>query len=328
MERFLLSVNLSFTVLAQDDIHQIENLMRLTGDGYPPELRVAMEVVIAAGGKRIRPTVSVLVGRMLGANSEKLITMAAAIELLHNATLVHDDLIDGAMLRRGMPTLNSKWSPGATVLTGDLLFSRAAKLAADTESIPAIKMFALTLTRIVGGEIDQLLNNRYSFNRGAYFKRIYAKTGSLFETAACTAAMISPDNEKAVEDMAAYGREIGTAFQIIDDILDFTGDQETLGKPIGSDLRQGLVTLPTLIYFEKHPGDPEIEQINSGKAVTDNGTITRLVESIRKSDAISLAYLEACQFVEKGLDCLSNYRPCAERQALEDLARYIVERKF
>jgi len=299
--------NFIFTSLVQKEIEQVEDLMRYAGAADPPELTAALEMVIAAGGKRIRPTVSLLVGRLLGAPAEQLINMAAAIELLHNATLVHDDLIDGALLRRGSPTLNSKWSSGATVLTGDLLFARAAKLAADTNSVPAIKLFALTLTRIVGGEIDQLLNSGLLLSRTEYFKRIYAKTGSLFETAACTAAMISPANPGVIDRLAKYGREIGTAFQIIDDILDFAGDQVIVGKPIGSDLRQGLVTLPALLYFENHPKDRITRLIKTGKSLNEED-LEKLIEIIPKSEAIGEAYKEARQFIQNGLEMLKPFK--------------------
>jgi geranylgeranyl pyrophosphate synthase len=322
-----LSINLLFSGLVEKEIGQVEDLMRLPNDGDSPDLIVALEMVIAAGGKRIRPTVSLLVGRILDAQPGKLITMAAAIELLHNATLVHDDLIDGALLRRGSPTLNSKWSPGATVLTGDLLFARAAKLAADTNSVPAIKLFALTLTRIVGGEIDQLLNNNFLLSREAYFKRIYAKTGSLFETAASTAAMISPVKQEVVVDMANFGRKIGNAFQIIDDILDFTGEQVVVGKPLGSDLRQGLVTLPAIIYFEHHQGDRIVENLKTGKT-PDAEELNQLVESIRASDSITEAHKEARQFVESGRKMLDQFIRSPGKEALNELALYIVDRNF
>ena len=318
---------LLFTGLVEDEIGLVEDLMRSSEEGAPQELKSALEIVIAAGGKRIRPTVSLLVGRIHNAQTEQLITMAAAIELLHNATLVHDDLIDGSLLRRGAPTLNSKWSPGATVLTGDLLFARAAKLAADTNSVPAIKLFALTLTRIVGGELDQLLNNNFILSRDDYFGRIYAKTGSLFETAASTAAMISPVSCEIIEDMSSFGRMIGTAFQIIDDILDFTGEQVIIGKPIGSDLRQGLVTLPSLIYFEDHHNDSFVREIKSGK-IPNEDQLTSLIEGIRTSDSIQKAHIEARKFIDNALIKLEKIEKSVYKDALEELALYIVDRKF
>jgi geranylgeranyl pyrophosphate synthase len=280
-----------------------------------------------AGGKRIRPALTILVGKMLGAPTHSLISLASAIELLHTATLVHDDLIDGSLLRRGMPTLNSKWSPGATVLTGDFMFARAAKLAAETNSVPVMKLYSNTLTIIVNGEIAQLLGSRCKADRQSYFKRIYAKTASLFETSAMSAALVSNTDPDTTEAMRFFGHEVGMAFQIVDDILDFTGDQSTVGKPVGSDLRQGIVTLPALVYVEAHPGDPLAQALNRGECLSDE-QVTCLVDSVRKSDAIRRSHQEAVTFVERGLHTLRHMPPSSERYALEELANYIVERKF
>lgn len=170
-----------FFQLVHDEIESMEELIHIQADGYNPDLRTALELLLSAGGKRIRPTVTFLTGKMLGAKMDQLIILAAAIELLHTATLVHDDLIDGSLLRRGSPTLNSQWSPGATVLTGDFIFSRAAKLAAETNSVEVMKVFAQTLTIIVNGEMTQLFNDRSQTRREDYFRRIYAKTASLLK---------------------------------------------------------------------------------------------------------------------------------------------------
>lgn len=301
--------------------------MRVQADDHHPDLQAALNLLLSSGGKRIRPTLTLLIGRMLGAPYDKLITLAAAIELLHSATLVHDDLIDGSLLRRGMPTLNSQWSPGATVLTGDFLFARAAKLAAETGNIPVIKLFTKTLTVIVNGELTQLFESRCRVSRSDYFKRIYAKTASLFETAAASAAMISPVSKDVVEKMRLFGYNVGAAFQIVDDILDFTGEQATVGKPVGSDLRQGLITLPALCYLETHPEDQDTHYLLNGNCQDNHERIDRLVEAIRNSSAVQMAQEEAQQFIQNGLDILKKLPEQSELKALEELATYIVQRK-
>ena len=322
-----MSTNASFLIPVQEDIRAVEALMRSQADGHHPDLSTALDLLLSSGGKRIRPSLSLLIGKMLGASRDRLITIAAAIELLHTATLVHDDLIDGSLLRRGMATLNSQWSPGATVLTGDFLFARAAILAADTNSIPVMKIFSNTLSVIVNGEITQMFASRCKVSREDYFKRIYAKTASLFETSACTAAMISPVDEDTVAAMRRYGYQIGMAFQIVDDILDFTGEQSTVGKPVGSDLRQGLVTLPALLYIENQPDDPEAQALINGECLNDN-QVTRLVSAIRSSDAIQISQDEACNFVQLALDGIRSQPNSSLRKSLEDLAEYIVQRKL
>jgi geranylgeranyl pyrophosphate synthase len=318
----------SFLIPVQDTIRKVEALMRAQAEGHDPDLGAALELLISAGGKRIRPALTLLTGMMLGGDLNHLITLSAAIELLHTATLVHDDLIDGALLRRGTPTLNSQWSPGATVLTGDFMFARAAKLAADTESIAVMKLFSETLSIIVNGEITQLFSSRCQANREEYYHRIYAKTGSLFETSTTSAALISTSNQEIIQHVRSFGHDIGMAFQIIDDILDFTGEQTTVGKPVGSDLRQGLITLPTLYYLEAHPDDADAQFLLDGNCNGDEARANRLIVSIRRSTAIESANNEACQLVERGVSHLVNLPDVPERHHLEELAYYIVQRRL
>jgi geranylgeranyl pyrophosphate synthase len=316
----------TFLSPVQEEIKLVEERMRSQADNSHPDLRAALEHLLAAGGKRIRPTLSLLVGNMLGAPLEKLITLGAAVELLHTATLVHDDLIDGSLLRRGMATLNARWSPPATVLTGDFLFARAAISAAETDHLPLMKLFSETLATIVNGELTQMFASRGVINRDNYYKRIYAKTASLFEMTSRAAAMVSPVDETVIESMRDFGYQIGMAFQIVDDILDFNGEQAAVGKPLGSDLHNGLVTLPAIYYAEANPNDPDIQSLpNGGWTNTEN--MTRLVENIRMSNSPKQAMREAEQHVERALARLNAMEPCAERDALENLARYIVDRR-
>ncbi len=309
-----------------EEIKLVEERMRAQADEHHPDLRAALEHLLAAGGKRVRPTLSLLVGNMLGAPLEKLINLGAAVELLHTATLVHDDLIDGSLLRRGTPTLNARWSPPATVLTGDFLFARAAKLAADTDHLPLMKLFSETLATIVNGELTQMFTSRGLINRDNYYKRIYAKTASLFEMTSRAAAMVSPANDDTIEAMRDFGYQIGMAFQIVDDILDFNGDQNTVGKPLGSDLLNGLVTLPAIYFAEINPDDVDVVSLPNG-GWTNNENMTRLVEKIRSSSCTKKAMVEAEQHVDRALSRLEAFEPCAERDALENLAKYIVDRK-
>jgi geranylgeranyl pyrophosphate synthase len=316
----------TFLSPVQEEIKLVEKRMRSQADESHADLRAALEHLLAAGGKRVRPTLSLLVGNMLGAPLDKLVTLGAAVELLHTATLVHDDLIDGSLLRRGMATLNARWSPPATVLTGDFLFARAAKLAAETDHLPLMKLFSETLAVIVNGELTQMFTSHGLINRDNYYKRIYAKTASLFEMTSRAAAMVSPVDETVIESMRDFGYQIGMAFQIVDDILDFTGEQAAVGKPLGSDLLNGLVTLPAIYYAEANPSDPDIQSLpNGGWTHTEN--MTRLVEHIRASDSPKQAMREAEEHIDRALTRLKVMEPCAEREALENLAKYIVDRK-
>jgi len=316
----------TFTTPVQEQIKLVEERLRAQADDNHPDLRAALEHLLSSGGKRVRPTVVLLVGNMLGGIEDKLITVGAAIELLHTATLVHDDLIDGSLLRRGMPTLNARWSPAATVLTGDFLFARAARLAAEADHLPLMKHFAQTLATIVEGELTQLFTSRGLINRKNYFQRIYAKTASLFEMSARAGALLSPVNEDIVEAMRVFGYETGMAFQIVDDILDFTGDQTAVGKPLGSDLLQGLVTLPAIYYAEANPNDPDVILLGEG-GWGNQDRMERLVNAIRNSDAIRKSMLEAEGYIQRALEKLVPVHPSIEKSALEDLAKYIVDRR-
>lgn len=315
----------NFFDYVQDQIPLVEERMKEQSNGHHPDLELALHHLLSSGGKRIRPTVTILVGGMLGAEVERVITLAAAVELLHTATLVHDDVIDGSLLRRGSPTLNARWSPGATILTGDFIFARAAKLAAETESIDVMKLFAKTLSVIVNGEITQLFISKGLVNREDYYRRIHAKTASLFELCTMAPVYLSGGEVEQIDAMQKFGYEVGMAFQIVDDILDFTGEQNEIGKPVANDLRQGLVTLPALHYLEKYPDDPDMKVVVENRIVSED-SIIKVVNAIRESGAIQSSLAEAREFIDRGLDALRLLPDSEERQALEELAKFVVNR--
>jgi geranylgeranyl pyrophosphate synthase len=299
--------------------------MRSQSDGHHPELASALNHLLSSGGKRVRPAVALLTGGMLGGDPDRLVTLGAAIELLHTATLVHDDLIDGALLRRGIVTLNAQWPPGATVLTGDFIFARAAKLAAETDSVAVMRLFAETLSMIVNGEITQMFTSRGLASRDDYHRRIHAKTASMFELATAAAAILSDIEAEEIDQLRRFGYDIGMAFQIVDDVLDYTGKQSTVGKPVASDLRQGLITLPTLYYLESHPDDPLLQGIIQGRSYQED-EIDRLVEDIRNSGAVDMAMEEARSFIDRALQKLEDQPDCPEKHALKRLTEYIIRR--
>jgi geranylgeranyl pyrophosphate synthase len=315
-----------FFAQVEDKIHLVEKKMRQDTTGYHPDLQSVLMYLLSSGGKRIRPTITLLAGGMLNADEDSLLSLAAAVELLHTATLVHDDLIDGAMLRRGIPTLNTKWSSAATVLAGDYIFARAATFAAETKSVELQTIFANTLATIVSGEITQLFKSRGRINRDDYYQRIYAKTASLFEACTHCASLISPVDEEIINQMKTCGYEIGMAFQIVDDVLDFTGKQTTVGKPVASDLRQGLITLPAIYYAEAYPGDENLEAYLNGFAGDEE--MNQLVKSIRNSGAIQHTMEEARAFTERGISAIVALPDNKEHRALLELIDYIVDREI
>jgi geranylgeranyl pyrophosphate synthase len=317
-------VDFEFASSIEDKLILVDQKMISKSFGYHPELTAALKHLVQSGGKRIRPIITLLMGSMLGADDEKLISLGASIELLHTATLVHDDLIDGALLRRGNPTINSHWTPAATVLTGDYIFAQAALIGAEIGSTEVMSLFSETLSIIVDGEISQLFGRNQFPSRDDYYHRIYEKTGSLFSLSAKAAALISPTENKYTDHAAKYGREIGKAFQIVDDVLDFSGDQTRIGKPIGHDLRQGVPTLPALLYGEKNPGDQVLNNILDGSAA--DSEIDQLIERINQSGVIQTAMKEARECSEKAISSLEGFPDGKDKRALIDLATYIVDR--
>jgi geranylgeranyl pyrophosphate synthase len=305
----------------------VEAKMREQSNGHHPDLQTALDHLLDSGGKRIRPTITLLVGVGIGTDLEKTINLAAAVELLHTATLVHDDVIDGALLRRGMPTLNARWSAGATILTGDFIFAQAAKLAAETESIDIMNLVAKTLSTVVNGEITQMFKSKGVASREDYFERIFAKTASMFGLAAEAPLFLSTASVETHNAVRRFGNEVGMAFQIVDDILDFTSEQEEIGKPVASDLRQGLITLPALYYFEENPTDEYVQAILVGESLREE-EIRNLVEAIKNSGAIDKALTEAYTFSKRGLEALDGIPEGSEKLALMELANFIVSRRI
>jgi geranylgeranyl pyrophosphate synthase len=310
----------------QEDLAKVEEIMRASVQSPNPYLAAALEQILSAGGKRIRPAISLLAGKMLDGPAERIHLLAASVEVLHSATLVHDDLIDNSLIRRGMQTLNAKWSAGATVLSGDYLFSCSARLAAETESTKVVGRFAETLSIIVNGEITQLFSGPCRLDRQDYYQRIYAKTASLFETCAFCSALLCTEDPSIQEAFRIFGREIGMAFQIVDDILDYTGDQVTLGKPIGSDLHQGLLTLPLQIYAERYPERPYIQEILTGNCLDDRDSIQMLIADLTATEAIQESFQVAREFSERGIQAIASFPKSDAHESLIKIARFIVDR--
>lgn len=321
-----MSQSLTFLESIAAELNEVESRMRHVSLAAHPTLLAALQHILASGGKRVRPAVTLLVGRALSGPSDQLSNLAAAVEMLHTASLVHDDIIDGSLMRRGAATLNATWSPGATILTGDFIFARAAQLAAATDSVRVMSLFAETLMVICNGELRQLFEGRAGERvRQAYYDRIYAKTGSLFALATEAAAVLSTTDETLIAQMRDLGKHLGMAFQMVDDILDFAGEESAVGKPLGSDLRQGLVTIPTLYFLEKYPGDGRVLDVLDGHR-RDPERLERAIQAIRNSEAIDLSLTEARAFVDRARAALEHLPAGQPRQALAELAGYLVER--
>jgi len=311
-----------------EDLELVEQKMKWSLQTSNKYLSYVLVYILESGGKRIRPALALLATKFGQVELGRAISLAGAIELLHTATLVHDDLIDNSLLRRGKSTLNARWSSGATVLAGDLIFAQSAALAAETENVRVISLFAQTLGTICRGELTQLFARPWrEQTREDYHERIYSKTASLIATATEAGGILAGLSETEIDGLRAYGRNVGMAFQIIDDVLDFVGDETELGKPTGSDLRQGTVTLPTMYFLQTHPLDESIARVLD-RQETNEEAIAEVIARIAGSDAIAASLHEARQFIHKGKEALCNLPAHPSREAMLALADYVVERKI
>ncbi len=316
--------------LIHEDLQRVEEQMRQAARDATGPLKDAILYLVSSGGKRLRPALTIAAGRCYPVNEEKLIYLATAVEMLHTATLVHDDVIDGSLLRRGNPTLNARWNVGATVLAGDYIFAKAAVYSTLTDNPPVVRLFARTLSVICNGELDQMFKY-YDLDqpRQEYYDRIYAKTASLFSASTELGAMLAAAPEPHQHALRDFGYYLGMAFQIVDDILDFIGNEDVLGKPVGSDLRQGTITLP-VFYFLQRGGDSNliVQVFNERDPERKEVALTRAVEAIRTSGAVDAARDEAWNFAQKAQQRLSEIPDSPYRRALKQIASYVVERTY
>jgi geranylgeranyl pyrophosphate synthase len=317
------------------DLERVERKMREPVHADYPQLAVVLDSLLGSGGKRMRPALALLAGSLYQVDPEKLVSLAASVEMLHTATLVHDDLIDGALLRRGNPTLNADWSTGATVLTGDYLFARAAALAAETNHVRVMAIFADTLMTICSGELRQIFDRHqvphldseqaWEATLARYDDRIHAKTASLFAAATEAAAVLGSAPDEQAVALRDYGRFLGMGFQIMDDVLDFRGDQAVLGKPVGSDLREGIVTLPVLYYLRAFPYDEQVAAVVRDGG--DDDSVNEVVAAIRESGAVSQTIDRARRFIAQSQEALAALPEGEPRATMHALADYTIARK-
>jgi geranylgeranyl pyrophosphate synthase len=304
----------------------VENSISAAGRVDFPWLAELLNQTLGVGGKRIRPALTFLSGQLYDYRLEYLVHMATAIELMHTATLVHDDAIDKSDTRRGRPTIYKLWGVEAAVLLGDYLFAKAGVEVADTQSVRAIKLFSQTLSTISRGELNQAKN---SFNlnqtREDYFQRIYGKTASLFALSTESGGILSQAPENSIEILKEYGTDLGLAFQIVDDILDFIGTVEELGKPAGSDLTQGTLTLPAMLLNQKYPTDNPVRSLFHDRSKLEY--VQKAIAQVRDSTIVEECYRVAKEYCQRACRRLGELPDKPACRSLREIADFVVERK-
>jgi geranylgeranyl pyrophosphate synthase len=311
----------------EKEIALVEEGIKAVADVEYPWLVELLGYIVNSGGKRVRPALTLLAGKISSSgNLDTLIPVATGVELLHTATLVHDDTIDLSHRRRGKPTAASIWGWGIATLAGDYLFSKAAELVSQANNVRADRLFARTLMALCTGELEESFS---SFDpkqtRQNYFGRIGNKTASLFAMATESGGIVAETAEEAIKALSRYGYNLGMAFQIVDDVLDFTADEEKLGKPVASDLLQGHLTLPAILLKEQNPDSNPIRDIFERKDSERN--LKLAIEMICNSGIISECYRVAQGFITEACRSLDMFPESPYRSKLVELADYVVERQ-
>jgi octaprenyl-diphosphate synthase len=308
------------------DMHQVDAVIvdRLRSD--VALINQIAHYIISAGGKRIRPRLVLLFANALGFQGRERFTLAAIVEFIHTATLLHDDVVDESSLRRGRKTANAIFGNAASVLVGDFLYSRAFQMMVSVDRMRVLDVLADATNVIAEGEVLQLMNmHDPDLAVSDYLRVIRFKTAKLFEASARLGAVISGAATPVEECCADYGRSLGTAFQLVDDLLDYEGDPHALGKNVGDDLREGKPTLPLLVAMER----AEASERDLIRHAIEHGEVARLhdiVEIVRRTGALETTRDAARAEAQKARSCLDVLPPSGAREALLELCVRSVDR--
>lgn len=310
----------------REDLARVEEGLRTVSNVDFPWLAQLLDYSLQGGGKRIRPILALLSGKFYNYSLERLLPMAVAVELMHLATLVHDDTIDNSPVRWGRPTVHKLWGMEQAVLLGDYMFARSGQLTATTGNVRVIRLLSETLMTISSGELAQA-SSAFNLNQTlqSYIQRIASKTASLFCLATESGAVLSQAPEESIQILRNYGYNLGIAFQVVDDILDFIGTEEELGKPVGSDLSQGTLTLPAMLLNEKYPEDNPVKRLFEKGDKEEN--IRQAVDAIRNSSIVQECLAVASEYTSRACQGIERLPQNSSRQALVNLAEYIVTRR-
>ena len=344
----LQTVSIYAPVVAQ--LAQVEEQLRELCQTDIADLDPLLDYALRSGGKRVRPALTLLAAEFLEHERQRSLIMAAAVELLHLATLIHDDTVDNAGLRRGKPTINKLYGNHVAVLLGDYLFATSATFVCDTGVIRVIRRFSETIMELASGQLIEFFTTfDPSKARRLYDERIYRKTASLFCTSAESGAILSGAPENQVQALRNYGYNVGMAFQIVDDLLDVQGDAAEVGKPVGNDLLQGVLTLPSIMLMERYPDDHPIDalfaEIRNGGPDSgspnprsqDSGSpdprtsevdrlLNRSLDMITGSGIIPDCFAVIRDYCAAAAAALDDLPDCPPRRSLLEMVDYIHER--
>ncbi len=308
-------------------MQQVDAVIAARLDSGVPLVSHVAQYIISAGGKRLRPSLLLLVAGALGLESAQRFNLAAVVEFIHTATLLHDDVVDESTLRRGRATANEVFGNPASVLVGDFLYSRAFQMMLDAGDIRVMEVLAEATNIIAEGEVMQLMNmHDASLDEAGYLKVIRSKTAKLFEASTRLAAILAKAPPELEEACAQYGQALGTAFQVIDDVLDYHGDAEETGKNVGDDLREGKTTLPLIIAMQRGTQ----AQRNTIRAAIESGDAEQLpaiVAIVHETGALEATHAAAAAEAQRAIDAISLLPDNKYTAGLLQLAAQLLERR-
>ena len=308
------------------ELNELEQVLQKSLDS---DVELATEVssyIVNSGGKRIRPTLTVLLAKALNYQGQELINLAAAIELLHTATLIHDDVVDQSEIRRGQMSIHNKWDNAHGVLVGDFVYSKAFQLMASLSDKKIIQTLANSTNKISEGEVLQLnFLESSAFDEDMYFKIIGRKTAELFKASTVTAAILSGVNETTIKTAGEFGFSLGIAFQLRDDLLDYSGTETKTGKKIGKDFLEGKVTLPLIKALEL-TNDKESAFLKNAFVEGNKKDLTHVIQIIEKSGAIGVVQKETEAYTNKCMNLLNKFDNSIYEKCLETIVIGLKER--
>jgi len=339
-----MSTNTRETASLPSSVNPVERLAQLTGDDLGAvdaviHSRMGSEVslipqvsqhLVDSGGKRLRPLITLAAARQYGYTGAAHVKLAAAVEFIHTATLLHDDVVDESALRRGLPAANVLWGNKPSILVGDFLFSRAFQLMVETGSPAVLNVLANASAIIAEGEVMQLRSAKnLSITEDDYLRVITAKTAALFAAAGEAGAMVAGANAEQYEAFRDYGRNLGIAFQLVDDALDYSGRQAVMGKSVGDDFRESKVTLPVILTLQRASEDERRfwrKTIEVG--VQEEGDLSRAIEFLERGQALAETIERARLYARLARDALAVCTESEIKSALADIADFVVERAY
>ncbi len=310
----------------ENDFNEVNQLISTQLSSDVPLVEKIAQYIVESGGKRMRPLLVLLISRALDQSNQEQCKLAAIIEFLHTATLLHDDVVDTSNMRRGRSTANAKWGNAPSVLVGDFLYSRAFQMMVDIGSVSVMNVLSNATNVIAEGEVFQLMNCKNpDVTEDAYFEVIKNKTAMLFEAASHSAAILAKANVQQQAALKEYGLQLGLAFQLVDDMLDYIGDAETMGKNVGDDLAEGKPTLP-LIYTMKQGSEQERTLIRKAIRSGDASELDAICTAVQRSGALDYTREKAEQGYQQACQCLDVLPESSYKDALAGLAKLAVQR--